>query len=107
MLNKGNSCFTYVPAFSVRQDYAFIARAMDPKDLQLEDVLDAIKEGAKRSGVTAERIDEAALNEPITKRMLTPSMKPASLSSICPTPAKTSTTKPVMRKVSARRRSGP
>jgi hypothetical protein len=44
--------------------------AMDPQDPQLEDVLDAIKDGALRCSVTAERIDEAISNEPITARML-------------------------------------
>ena len=44
--------------------------AMDPNDPALEDVLDAIKEGASKCGVAAERIDEAHSNEPITGRML-------------------------------------
>jgi nucleoside 2-deoxyribosyltransferase len=33
-------------------------------------VIDAIKDGAQKCGVSAERIDEDASNEPITKRML-------------------------------------
>jgi hypothetical protein len=55
---------------TIRPNYAFIAMAMDPQDPQLEDVLDAIKDGAERCGVTAERIDDELSNEPITKRML-------------------------------------
>lgn len=55
---------------NMRQDYAFIAMAMDPQNPQLDDVLDAIKDGAMRSNVVAERIDERATNEPITRRML-------------------------------------
>jgi hypothetical protein len=55
---------------ALRRGHGFIAMAMDPQDLQLEDVLDAIKDGAQHSGVKAERIDEAKSNEPITRRML-------------------------------------
>lgn len=55
----------------VRNGYAFIAMAMDPNDPALEDVLDAVKDAATQCGVTAERIDEAHSNEPITFRMLT------------------------------------
>lgn len=54
----------------VQQGTAFIAMAMDPQEPQLEDVLDAIKEGSERCGIIAERIDEAVSNEPITARML-------------------------------------
>lgn len=54
----------------LRQNYAFVAMAMDPIDPALEDILDAIKDGASKCGVTAERIDEAHSNEPITARML-------------------------------------
>lgn len=43
---------------------------MNPNDPTLEDVLDAIKEGANRCGLQAERVDEAVSNEPITQRML-------------------------------------
>jgi hypothetical protein len=57
-------------AGTLRPDYAFIAMAMDPADPQLEDVIDAIKDGAQRCGVTAERVDQEQSNEPITKRML-------------------------------------
>jgi hypothetical protein len=59
-----------VSSSKVRPGSAFIAMAMDPQDPQLEDVLDAIKEGSERCGLVAERIDEAASNEPITRRML-------------------------------------
>ena len=55
---------------SIQSGTAFIAMAMDPNDPSLEDVLDAIKEGSSRCGITAERIDEAGSNEPITGRML-------------------------------------
>jgi nucleoside 2-deoxyribosyltransferase len=44
--------------------------AMDPSDPSLEDVLDAIKEGSKKSDVIAERIDDHGSNDPITARML-------------------------------------
>src|SRR3954469_15216814 len=55
---------------NMRRNYAFIAMAMDPQNPQLDDVLDAIKDGAMRSSVVAERIDEKSTNEPITRRML-------------------------------------
>jgi len=54
----------------IRVGQAFVAMAMDPNDPSLEDVLDAIKEGSQKSGVIAERIDEAGSNDPITARML-------------------------------------
>jgi nucleoside 2-deoxyribosyltransferase len=43
---------------------------IDPADAQLEDVLDAIKEAAKRCGIQAERVDEPHSNERITDRIL-------------------------------------
>ena len=52
------------------KNYAFVAMAIDKKDSSLEDVLDAIKEGASRCGVQAERIDESESNERITDRIL-------------------------------------
>ncbi|NER78881.1 MAG: hypothetical protein F6K42_04745 [Leptolyngbya sp. SIO1D8] len=55
----------------IRENFAFIAMSMDPNNPELDDILDAIKEGASSCGVTAERIDEEQTNEPITKRMLT------------------------------------
>ncbi|KAA0207207.1 MAG: hypothetical protein EDM71_08005 [Proteobacteria bacterium] len=54
----------------MQKGYAFIAMPIDPSDTQLEDVLDAIKEAAKRCGVQAERIDEPHSNERITDRIL-------------------------------------
>ena len=54
----------------IREGHAFVAMAMEPQDPLLEDVLDAIKEGAAKCNVTAERIDEALSNERITDRML-------------------------------------
>jgi hypothetical protein len=55
---------------SVQVGRAFIAMAMDPNNPSLDDVLDAIKEGSEKSGVTAERIDDGGSNDPITVRML-------------------------------------
>jgi len=54
----------------IKKDYAFIAMAMNPDDPQLEDILDAIKDGAATCGVSAERVDEAQTNARITDRML-------------------------------------
>jgi hypothetical protein len=55
---------------NVRKGYAFIAMPMDRDDLDLVDVLDAIKEAAKRCGIHAERIDEPQTNDRITDRIL-------------------------------------
>jgi hypothetical protein len=55
---------------AVQVGHAFIAMAMDPSDPALDDVLDAIKDGSAKSGVTAERIDDGGSNDPITVRML-------------------------------------
>ena len=52
------------------RNYAFVAMPMDPNNPELDAVLDAIKEGAARCGVQAERIDEPASNERITDRIL-------------------------------------
>jgi nucleoside 2-deoxyribosyltransferase len=57
-------------AEEVMKNYAFVAMPMDPKDHKLGDVLDAIKEAAKRCGVQAERVDDVASNERITDRIL-------------------------------------
>ncbi|MCJ7601646.1 MAG: hypothetical protein MUO63_09120 [Desulfobulbaceae bacterium] len=57
-------------ATSVKQGYAFIAMPMDPEDHALVDVLEAVKEAAKKCGVLAERIDEPQSNERITDRIL-------------------------------------
>ena len=55
---------------SVQQNYAFVAMPIDASKPQLEDVLDAIKEGAQRCGVQAERVDEVQSNERITDTIL-------------------------------------
>jgi hypothetical protein len=54
----------------VQEGYAFIAMPMDPDDTGLVDVLDAIKEAARRCGLNAERVDEPQSNERITDRIL-------------------------------------
>ena len=54
----------------VTPNYAFIAMAMDPKNPDLDDVLDALKEGASRCKIKAERVDEVQSNERITDRTL-------------------------------------
>jgi len=54
----------------VQKGYAFIAMPINPDDPQLEDVLDAVKEAAKRCGIHAERVDEPHSNERITDRIL-------------------------------------
>lgn len=59
-----------LPTVSVKQGYAFIAMPMDPEDHALVDVLEAVKEAAKKCGVHAERIDEPQSNERITDRIL-------------------------------------
>lgn len=51
-------------------NYAFVAMPMDAADPALPDVLDAVKEAARRCGVTAERVDDPDTNERITDRML-------------------------------------
>ncbi len=54
----------------VQKGYAFIAMPIDPADHFNEDVLDAIKDAAKRCGIHAERVDEPQSNERITDRIL-------------------------------------
>jgi hypothetical protein len=54
----------------VQRGYAFIAMPMDEDDLNLVDVLDAMKEAAARCGIHAERVDEPQSNERITDRIL-------------------------------------
>jgi len=54
----------------VKKGYAFIAMPIAPDIPEFDDVLDAIKEAAKRCGVHAERIDEPHSNERITDRIL-------------------------------------
>ena len=55
---------------NIQQNYAFIAMAIDPDNPELEDRLNAIKEGATRCGIQAERVDEVQSNERITDRIL-------------------------------------
>ncbi len=55
---------------NIERNYAFVAMAIDPDNPELEDILDAIKEGASRCGVQAERVDETQSNERITDRIL-------------------------------------
>ena len=55
---------------NIDRNYAFIAMAIDENNPELEDILDAIKEGALRCGIQAERIDEDQSNERITDRIL-------------------------------------
>ena len=50
--------------------YAFIAMPIEQGSHELADVLDAIKEAARRCGIHAERIDEVHSNERITDRIL-------------------------------------
>lgn len=50
--------------------YAFIAMPIDPEDIELEDVLDSIKEACSRCGIHAERVDEPPTSERITDRIL-------------------------------------
>lgn len=54
----------------IEAGYAFVAMPIDPKDYQLEDVLDAIKEACNRCGIKAERVDDPESNERITDRIL-------------------------------------
>jgi len=54
----------------VRKGYAFIAMPIVVGDPRFDDVLDAIKEAAKRCGIHAERVDEPQSNERITDRIL-------------------------------------
>jgi len=54
----------------IKNNYAFIAMAIDPGNPELEDVLDSIKEAASRCGIEAERVDEVHSNEKITDRIL-------------------------------------
>lgn len=54
----------------VKRGYAFVAMPIVPGDQNYDDVLDAIKEAAKRCGIHAERVDEPQSNERITDRIL-------------------------------------
>ena len=54
----------------IHTGYAFIAMQIATDDPQVEDVLEAIKEAAKRCGIHAERVDEPHSNDRITDRIL-------------------------------------
>lgn len=54
----------------VTKGYAFIAMPINPSEPSLDDVLDAVKESARRCGITAERVDEPGSNDRITDRIL-------------------------------------
>jgi len=55
--------------FKVQEGYVFVAMPIGP-DNSFDDVLDSIKEACNRCGLTAERVDEAQVNERITDRIL-------------------------------------
>jgi len=55
--------------YQVQEGYVFVAMPIGPAN-PFDDVLDAIKETCERCGLTAERVDEAQLNERITDRIL-------------------------------------
>jgi hypothetical protein len=55
--------------FQVQNGYVFVAMPIGPEN-PYDDVLDAIKETCVRCGLTAERVDEAQVNERITDRIL-------------------------------------
>jgi hypothetical protein len=67
--NKAKSAVVQAE-LDIKKNYAFIAMPIDPANPELEDVLDAIKEAAKRCGIHAERVDEPQSNERITDRIL-------------------------------------
>jgi hypothetical protein len=54
----------------VEKGYAFVAMPILSGDPENDDVLDAVKEAARRCGITAERVDEPASSERITDRIL-------------------------------------
>jgi hypothetical protein len=55
---------------NITPHYAFVAMPMDESSPKLVDVLDAIKEGCRRCGIQAERVDEPESNERITDRIV-------------------------------------
>jgi len=55
--------------YQVQKGYVFVAMPIGPAN-PFDDVLDAIKETCERCGLTAERVDEAQVNERITDRIL-------------------------------------
>ena len=50
--------------------YVFVAMPIDKRDLELEDVLDSIKEACRRCGLNAERVDDPPSSERIIDRVL-------------------------------------
>ena len=54
----------------IEKGYVFVAMPMTPGDQSLEDVLDGIKDAAKKCGLNAERVDDAQSNDRITDRIL-------------------------------------
>ena len=50
--------------------YVFVAMPIDKSDLELEDVLDSIKEACRRCGLNAERVDDPPSSERIIDRVL-------------------------------------
>jgi len=55
---------------NIVSNYAFIAMPMNEDNPELVDVLDGIKEGCRRCGIQAERVDEPESNERITDRIV-------------------------------------
>jgi hypothetical protein len=55
---------------SIQTGYAFVAMEMDNNDPLLIDVFDAIKEGAAKCKISAERIDDVESNDRVTDRIL-------------------------------------
>lgn len=54
----------------IKASFAFIAMPIDKDDHQLVDVLETIKDAARRCGIAAERVDDTESNERITDRIL-------------------------------------
>ncbi len=55
--------------YNIQKGYVFIAMPIGTSS-PFDDVLDSIKEACDRCGLTAERVDEAQVNERITDRIL-------------------------------------
>lgn len=55
--------------YTIQKGYVFVAMPIGPSGL-FDDVLDSIKEVCDRCDLTAERVDEAQVNERITDRIL-------------------------------------
>ena len=56
-------------AYQIQEGYVFVAMPIGPAN-PYDDVLDSIKETCTNCGLTAERVDEAQVNERITDRIL-------------------------------------